>query len=69
MHERTLEEPLVTLVGWAVRDALVKDLSGALEDLTFMYRMGARLTGGDDWPEWSETSEFRAVREAQRPIE
>lgn len=45
------------------------DLSGAIEDLTFMYRMGARLAGGDDWPEWSETSEFRAVREAQRPIE
>ena len=42
------------------------DLSGAAEDLTFMYRMGARLAGGDDWPAWSETSEFRAVREAQR---
>ena len=44
------------------------DLSGALEDLTFMYQMGARLAGGDEWPEWSETSEFRAVREAQRPL-
>ena len=43
------------------------DLSGALEDLTFLYRMGARLASGDEWPEWSETSEFRAVREAQRP--
>ena len=42
------------------------DLSGALEDLTFMYQMGARLAGGDEWPEWSETSEFRAIREAQR---
>ena len=42
------------------------DLSGALEDLTFMYQMGARLAAGDEWPEWSETSEFRAVREAQR---
>ena len=41
------------------------DLSGAVEDLTFMYRMGARLADGDDWPAWSETSEFRAVREAQ----
>ena len=45
------------------------DLSGALEDLTFMYQMGARLAGGDEWPEWSETSEFRAIREAQRPSE
>ena len=42
------------------------DLSGAVEDLNFMYRMGARLAGGGDWPEWSATSEFRAVREAQR---
>ena len=43
------------------------DLSGAIEDLTFLYRMGARLADGDAWPAWSETSEFRAVREAQRP--
>ncbi|MCE2514103.1 MAG: M28 family peptidase [Acidobacteria bacterium] len=43
------------------------DLSGALEDLTFLYRMGARLADGDEWPAWSETSEFRAIREAQRP--
>ena len=43
------------------------DLSGAAEDLTFLYRMGARLAAGGDWPAWSETSEFRAVREAQRP--
>ncbi len=43
------------------------DLSGALEDLTFMYHMGARLAATDEWPAWSETSEFRAVREAQRP--
>ena len=43
------------------------DLSGAVEDLNFLYRMGARLAAGSDWPAWSETSEFRAVREAQRP--
>ena len=43
------------------------DLSGALEDLTFLYHMGARLAAGGEWPAWSETSEFRAVREAQRP--
>ena len=42
------------------------DLSGAVEDLTFLYHVGARLANGDDWPEWSETSEFRAVRQAQR---
>ena len=42
------------------------DLSGAIEDLTFLYQMGARLANGDEWPAWSETSEFRAIREAQR---
>jgi len=43
------------------------DLSGALDDLTFMYHMGARLAASDEWPEWSATSEFRAIREQQRP--
>ncbi len=43
------------------------DMAGALDDLTFFYQMGARLASGDDWPEWSETSEFRAIRETQRP--
>ena len=42
------------------------DLSGALDDLTFMYHMGARLAASDEWPEWSVTSEFRAIREQQR---
>ncbi len=41
------------------------DLSGAVEDLSFFYRMGRRLATGTAWPAWSETSEFRAVREAQ----
>ena len=43
------------------------DLSGAVEDLTFLYRLGARLAAGGAWPAWSATSEFRAVRELQRP--
>ena len=42
------------------------DLSGALEDLTFMYAMGRQLADSEDWPEWSATSEFRSIREAQR---
>lgn len=45
------------------------DLSGALDDLTFMYHLGARLAATDEWPAWSATSEFRAVREEQRPSE
>ena len=43
------------------------DLAGALDDLTFMYHMGARLAATDEWPEWSATSEFRAIRQQQRP--
>ena len=42
------------------------DLAGAVEDLTFLYLMGARLAAGEEWPAWSETSEFRTVRESQR---
>ena len=41
------------------------DLTGALEDLTFMYHLGGRLAFGDEWPAWSATSEFRAIRAAQ----
>jgi len=43
------------------------DLAGAIDDLTFMYEMGGQLADTDEWPEWSETSEFRAIREEQRP--
>ena len=42
------------------------DLSGAVEDLAFAYELGRALAETDGWPAWSETSEFRAVREAQR---
>ena len=43
------------------------DLSGAIEDLTFLYELGSTLAESEAWPEWSPTSEFRAVRETQRP--
>ena len=43
------------------------DLSGMVDDLEFLYQMGRRLADADIWPEWSETSEFRAAREADRP--
>lgn len=42
------------------------DLSGMVDDLEFLYQMGRRLADSSDWPEWSETSEFRAAREADR---
>ena len=43
------------------------DLSGAVEDLIFFFRFGAYLADSSEWPTWSETSEFRAIRETQRP--
>ncbi|MCZ0953429.1 MAG: M28 family metallopeptidase, partial [Rhodospirillaceae bacterium] len=43
------------------------DMAGAVEDLAFLYLMGWRLADGEEWPAWSETSEFRALRESQRP--
>ena len=42
------------------------DLSGMVEDGVLYFRMGEELAAGGDWPEWSETSEFRAKRQAQR---
>jgi Zn-dependent M28 family amino/carboxypeptidase len=43
------------------------DLSGAVEDLAFLYHFGARLARSAQWPQWSQTSEFRVIRERQRP--
>ena len=43
------------------------DLSGAVEDLTFFFYFGAYLAESGEWPTWSEKSEFRAIREMQRP--
>ncbi len=42
------------------------DLSGAIEDLELYFVMGRHLATGDEWPEWSEASEFKAAREASR---
>ena len=42
------------------------ELSGMIQDLELFFRMGIRLAGGDEWPEWGETSEFRARRQVDR---
>jgi Zn-dependent M28 family amino/carboxypeptidase len=42
------------------------DLSGMVEDSVLYFRMGQELATGHEWPEWSQTSEFRAKRQAQR---
>jgi Zn-dependent M28 family amino/carboxypeptidase len=40
------------------------DLSGAVQDLALLERLGRALADGDRWPEWKEGSEFKARREA-----
>ena len=40
------------------------DLDAGVEDLRIYYKIGHRLAYSDDWPEWYEGNEFRAIREA-----
>ena len=39
------------------------DLTGALDDLELLFRVGYRLVTSDDWPNWREGNEFRAIRD------
>lgn len=40
------------------------DLSGAVEDLKLYYQVGRAVVDSDQWPQWSESSEFKAIRDA-----
>ena len=40
------------------------DLSGALDDLRLFFRIGYRLANESTFPNWSEGSEFRALRDS-----
>ena len=40
------------------------DLSGALDDLELLLRVGHRLVTSGAWPNWREGNEFRAIRDA-----
>ena len=39
------------------------DLSGQVADLGLLYRLGARLANSDEWPDWKDGSEFKAIRD------
>lgn len=39
------------------------DLSGLIEDATLYYRMGSALANSRQWPQWRDTSEFKAARD------
>lgn len=40
------------------------DLDAAIEDLHMFYLIGHHVAFSDQWPEWYEGNEFRAIREA-----
>ena len=40
------------------------DLDAAVEDLVLFYKIGERLANSNEWPQWFEGNEFRAIREA-----
>jgi Zn-dependent M28 family amino/carboxypeptidase len=39
------------------------DVSGIIEDLAVYYDVGLTLANASTWPNWRETSEFRAIRD------
>lgn len=41
------------------------DVSGAMEDMKTFFRTGLEIANSEDWPNWSEGTEFKATREAQ----
>ncbi len=40
------------------------DLSGAVEDLRLLFRVGYRLAQSDGWPNWRDGTEFKAIRDS-----
>ena len=42
------------------------DVSGIIEDLAVYYDVGLTLANEASWPNWRETSEFRAIRDRSR---
>jgi Zn-dependent M28 family amino/carboxypeptidase len=40
------------------------DVEAALEDLVLYYKIGKRVADSNEWPQWFEGNEFRAIREA-----
>jgi Zn-dependent M28 family amino/carboxypeptidase len=45
-------------------DSTRMDFTGGVDDLRLLFRVGDKVASEKKWPQWKETSEFRAVREA-----
>ncbi len=43
------------------------DLTGVVDDMNALYRLGDKLADGNDWPNWHPGNEFRAIRDKQKP--
>ena len=41
-------------------------MDGMIENVELFYEVGSRLANSDDWPNWYEGNEFRALRDEQR---
>ena len=39
-----------------------------MQDIALFRDMGAELANSDDWPEWKDGSEFKAVREESASV-
>jgi len=42
------------------------DMTGMVDMVEVLYETGAYIANSDDWPNWYEGNEFRALRDAQR---
>ncbi|MEO0981845.1 MAG: M28 family metallopeptidase [Pseudomonadota bacterium] len=42
------------------------NLSGLVQDVTTIHQLGRDLAQSDDWPEWRDGNEFKAIRDASR---
>ncbi|RLA05033.1 MAG: peptidase M28, partial [Gammaproteobacteria bacterium] len=42
------------------------DMRGAVEDLKLYFLTGHDIANSNDWPEWYEGTEFKAIRDSQR---
>ncbi len=40
------------------------DLGGAMQDISAWFRIGLELAYSNDWPQWNEGTEFKAVRDS-----
>jgi len=44
-------------------DAATWDLTGGLQDMGLVYRIGYQLAFGNAWPQWKAGSEFKSIRD------